>query len=59
MQGAYLSDSIADAGSLIGADLSDAQMPKNTLKKLCARTDIGEANKKTNAITKDTLLCDD
>jgi len=58
MQGAYFSDSIADVESLSGADLTDAQMPKNARAKLCARTDIGTANAKTGEVTKDTLFCE-
>jgi uncharacterized protein YjbI with pentapeptide repeats len=57
LQGAYFSVGIADAASLSGADFTDAQMPDFAMKKLCQRTDIDGTNKKTGAVTKDTLFC--
>lgn len=57
LQGAYFSVGVTDAASLNGADLTDAQMPDFAMKKLCQRTDLGGTNKKTGAVTKDTLFC--
>ena len=57
LQGAYFSGSVADVGSLKGADMTDVQMPGFALKKLCERTDISSANPKTGMVTKDTLFC--
>jgi uncharacterized protein YjbI with pentapeptide repeats len=56
-QGAYFSGSIADAADLTGADFTDALMPDFALKKLCVRTDISQANKKSGIVTKDSLFC--
>ena len=56
-QGAYFSGSIADAADLTGADFTDALMPDFALKKLCVRSDISQANKKSGIVTKDSLFC--
>jgi hypothetical protein len=57
LEGAYLSESIKDASNLENVDFTDAQMPKDTKKALCARTDIKGTNSKTGVDTLESLNC--
>ena len=59
LQSAYLTKTIADAKSIVGADFSDAVMPTYTQKALCEREDAKGTNSITKVETRESLMCPD
>ena len=55
----YLTRTVIDAASIVGADFSEAIMPEKTSKALCARADAKGINPATKVDTRESLMCPD
>jgi len=55
--GSYFSQSLLNAGSIEGADFTDASIPLKTLPQICAREDAKGTNPVTGVDTAESLMC--